>query len=126
MKEERIKILNMLQEGKISVEEAEQLLSTLSEPDDEEISEKERKKRKYLKILVYEPPNLEKPKVNVRVPFKLIKWGLRFAPKDGNINIGDKKFSQEEFDEMISDLTEGDIVEINAEDDNKIVKIYVE
>lgn len=124
MREERMKILEMLSEGKITVNEAEELLTALEEPGEDV---KSGKKRKYLKINVFDTTDPDgKAKVNIRVPFKLVKWGLRFAPKGGRINIGDEQFTQAEFDEMIEELTEGDIVEIISEEDDKFVKIFVE
>jgi len=88
MSEERKKILEMLAQGKISVEEAERLLSALSESPGESISgeKADKPKIKYFRVMVEPGPESEtKDRVNVRVPIKLIRAGMKFAsllPKD--------------------------------------------
>lgn len=82
MSEDRKKILEMLADKKISVEEAEKLLAAL-----EGGSQREDKASccgprewKYLRVVVEPGPESEtKERVNVRVPFKLIRAGLKFA-----------------------------------------------
>ncbi len=88
MNEERKKILEMLADGKIDVEEAERLLSAISESSEETpAGEKTDKTRlKYLRVIVEPGPGSEdNERVNVRVPIKLIRAGIKFAsllPKD--------------------------------------------
>lgn len=81
MKEERRKILDMLAEGKISVDEAERLLSAVSSDEPEQEKGREEKSRlKYLRVLVEPGPNSkESDRVNIRVPLKLIRAGLKWA-----------------------------------------------
>jgi hypothetical protein len=82
--ESRKKILEMLSEGKISVDEATALLAKVQAPDniDDEFPEKEsgdvvkRKVPKYLRVLV---DSAEGDKVNVRVPLSLIKTGIKLS-----------------------------------------------
>lgn len=125
MSEERKKILEMLAEGKISVEEAEKLLSAISEsPDESTPTEKTDKTRfKYLRVIVEPGPGSENTeRVNVRVPIKLIRAGIKFAsllPKDVQGKVDDAlkesgislDFSQikdenmEEIVESLRDLT---------------------
>jgi hypothetical protein len=93
MTEERKTILEMLSEKKITVEEAERLLGALqasetgsSEPGGVKLP------WKYLRVVVEPGPNSETgEKVNIRVPMKLIRAGLKFAaliPKNaqGEVN----------------------------------------
>jgi hypothetical protein len=125
MNEERTKILEMLAQGKISVEEAERLLSALSDSTTESSAGEKTDKPKinYLRIVVEPGPGSEtKDKVNVRVPIKLIRAGMKFAsllPKDiqGKVDSALKEsgvsldFSQinaenlEEIIESLRDLT---------------------
>jgi len=81
MKEERRKILDMLAEGKISVDEAERLLSALISDEPGQDKKREDKSRlKYLRVLVEPGPNsAEGEKINIRVPIKLIRAGLKWA-----------------------------------------------
>jgi hypothetical protein len=125
MSEERKKILEMLAEGKINVEEAEKLLSAISEsPSESTASEKTDKVRlKYLRVIVEPGPGSDNTeRVNVRVPIKLIRAGIKFAsllPKDVQGKVDDAlkesgislDFSQikdenmEEIVESLRDLT---------------------
>ncbi len=77
------KILEMLSDSKISVEEATALLSKLQNPDtvDEEVintesGEVKRKTPKYLRVVV---DSANGDKVNVRVPLSLIKTGIKLS-----------------------------------------------
>ena len=82
MSEDRKKILEMLADKKISVEEAEKLLAALaggSQPEDGPVAGG-RRDWKYLRVVVEPGPGSEtNERVNVRVPFKLIRAGLKFA-----------------------------------------------
>ena len=81
MKEDRRKILDMLAEGKISVDEAERLLSAVSSDETgREKGHEEKSRLKYLRVLVEPGPNSkESERVNIRVPLKLIRAGLKWA-----------------------------------------------
>jgi len=83
MSEDRRKILDMLAQGKITVDEAEKLLSAISQPSGEsEQSAKISKKDlpKYLRIVVEPGPEcVKKEKVNIRVPFQLLRAGIKLA-----------------------------------------------
>ncbi|MBN2543898.1 hypothetical protein JXI42_13655 [bacterium] len=91
MNEEQKKILRMLEEGKITADEAERLLKAV-EPGNEEVDSvktttiiedrgvKGKGKAKWLKVRVYEQ-DLDKPKVNVRIPLSLLKIGAKLGAK---------------------------------------------
>lgn len=81
--ESQKKILEMLSEGKISVEEATALLSKLDTGEDpaEEGADAEdapvkKKTPRYLRVVV---DSAEGDKVNVRVPLSLIKTGIKLS-----------------------------------------------
>jgi hypothetical protein len=85
MSEERRKILEMLAEGKISTDEAEKLLTAISadEPEKKEKqpdSGEEKQSPKYLRVVVEPAPDdKEGDKVNIRVPMKLLRAGIKLA-----------------------------------------------
>lgn len=83
MSEDRRKILDMLAQGKITVEEAEKLLSAISEPSGESAPHEEKHKKdfpKYLRVVVEPgPESVKKEKVNIRVPFQLLRAGIKLA-----------------------------------------------
>ena len=79
------KILEMLSEGKVTVEEAERLLAAVDAPDAATNGQAaaSRSKRKYLRVTV--EPNEEAggkanpERVNVKVPLALIRAGMKFT-----------------------------------------------
>jgi hypothetical protein len=85
MNEERRKILDMLAEGKISTDEAEKLLAAISSEESGEKksqpeSSSEKQSLKYLRVVVEPAPdNKDGEKVNIRVPMKLMRAGIKLA-----------------------------------------------
>ncbi len=123
MNEERKKILEMLAQGKINVEEAERLLSALSEAPGEPGSREkaDKPKIKYLRVVVEPGPGSEtKDRVNVRVPIKLIRAGMKLAsllPKDvqgkvdnalkeSGVSLDFSQISEENLEDIVESLRE--------------------
>jgi hypothetical protein len=76
MNEEKRKILEMLADKKISVDDAEKLLAAVSDPG----VETGNPGPKYLRVLVEPAPgNQGGDRVNIRVPLNLVRAGLKFA-----------------------------------------------
>jgi len=88
MSENRKRILDMLAQGKINVDEAERLLTTMEQPDAGgsgffTAGETPKDERKYLRVVV-EPnpdagPGVEQKRVNIRVPMTLIRAGVKLT-----------------------------------------------
>ena len=88
MNEERKQVLQLLAEGKITVDEAEQLIVALerdqsappqTSPD---VDLRKKPRPRYLRVVVKSPDNFggKGPgKVNVRVPIRLLRAGVRLA-----------------------------------------------
>jgi hypothetical protein len=82
MNEQRKDILDMLAEGKITSEEAEQLIAALErdQPPTAASSEVRPKgKAKYLRLEVDTTENGEPGRINARVPLQLLRAGVRLA-----------------------------------------------
>jgi hypothetical protein len=82
MNEQRKDILGMLAEGKITPDEAEQLIAALErdQPPVAASSEARPKaKAKYLRLVVDTMENGEPGRVNARVPLQLLRAGVRLA-----------------------------------------------
>lgn len=120
MKEERKKVLEMLSEGKISADEAERLLQALESKTAEAspqtaLTDTLNNLPKYLFVKV---DSVDGDKVNIRVPLKLIKAGIKLQallPQDAQekvnaklnekgINLDD--FKAENFKDILDALTE--------------------
>ena len=119
MAEERLKVLEMLSEGKITPEEANDLLETIKSKKPAPASCKCR----YLKIKVIEGGGKEK--VNVNLPLSLAKFALKFIPESARQEMTEQGI---DLDTIISSLTDdlgvGQIVSVEDGDDK--VEIYVE
>jgi hypothetical protein len=142
MNEHRLRILQMLAEGKVSAGEAERLISAVEEPDATRASEVGGKDRpKYLRVQVdsedgggHDGPT----KVNVRVPMQLLRAGVKLAYlipaaalQRANLAMHQqgipvdltqiKPENLEELVEQLSDLT----VDVDQKDANTKVKVRV-
>ena len=120
MSDARKKILDMLQKGRITVEEAEKLLAALDSPAEAQPGT-ERSDCKYLRIMVEPGPQSEdRDRVNIRVPMKLIRAGLKWAafiPKHAHSTINQAlhekgiemdltQISQQDIEELVSQLSD--------------------
>ena len=131
MSSERKKILEMLEEGKITSKEAADLLEAIDDSSENykynEVSTLSKSySKKYLKIRVVEGSDQSKVKLNI--PIKLVKLGLSFASKL-NSSIEGVQISNKEIDiilDAIENEIEGEIISIDADDGKTQVKIYIE
>jgi len=78
MNEETRKVLEMLSAGKITVQEAEQLMQAVSAPGQ---NGEDKKEPRYFRILVNKPARDGKKaeSVNIRVPMTVVRGGLRLG-----------------------------------------------
>ena len=82
MNEQRKDILDMLAEGKITPEEAEQLIAALERDQPRAAASSEvrpKGKAKYLRLEVDTLDNGEPGRVNARVPLQLLRAGVQLA-----------------------------------------------
>ncbi|TFG74297.1 MAG: hypothetical protein E4H23_12220 [Chrysiogenales bacterium] len=81
MSEEKRKILEMLADKKITVDDAEKLLTAVSDRAAESAGDSAGKTGpKFLRVLVEPAPNdPDSDRVNIRVPLNLVRAGLKFA-----------------------------------------------
>ncbi|OEC87689.1 hypothetical protein A9507_00225 [Methanobacterium sp. A39] len=124
MSEERIKILEMVEDGNIDASEAMELLSALERNSEEEIVPK--KDVKWLKVRVSTMEN--ESKVNVNIPLALVDVGLKLAKTyDPKLKeSGLDKIDIEEIMEAVKNGAEGKIVDVEDEENQTRVKVYVE
>jgi hypothetical protein len=122
--EERMKILKMLQEGKINADEAASLLASLDQGDTTlkgEVVSKNLNGR-WFRVRVTDKKN-DKVKVNVRLPLSLVGVGLRLG----------KKYSPEMEDLDVEEIFQaiqagemGQIVDVEDEEAGDHVQVFVE
>ncbi|MBU0495571.1 MAG: hypothetical protein KKA73_19630 [Chloroflexi bacterium] len=123
LKEERLQILKMIEDGQISAAEGARLLAALEEPE---------KKRtagvasptgaRWLRVRVTDMSS-QRVKVNVNIPLSLasvaMKLGARFAPEMEDLDMT-------ELAEAIQSGAAGRIVEVEDTEDNERVEIFIE
>ncbi len=133
MREDRVKILKMLEEGKIKAEEAARLLEALNG------SEKPVGRAKWLRVRVYEKDE-EKPKVKVNVPLSLLKLLTRIGkfkdkiPSKVQERLREKGIELDEegienLDKLIEEASTGGrltIADVIDDEDGEKVEIYIE
>ncbi len=142
MNEERMQILNMLAEGKITPQEAEQLLAALESTGTEESTpafsmEKGNGEIKYLFVKV-EPKAGSKAgeMVNIRVPLALLKAGMDFIkliPMEarGSVNEAMEKSGVSWDPQLLKSLDYENLVQVlselnvDIETGDQTVKVYV-
>ena len=122
--EERLKILTMIQEGKITAQEGLDLLNTLTEtaaPTHEE-GVSGRRPARWLRVRVTDT-NSEKTRVNVRLPVSLmnagVKMGAKFAPEVEGMDMG-------VILNAIKDGELGKIVDVYDDEDGEHVEVFLE
>lgn len=136
MNEETKKVLEMVKEGKITVEEGEKLIAAMNESDKPRQS-----KSKYsmlrIRVDVKDPGKDDEAKVTLNVPLTLAKKAaglLALVPKDTKKDLNDKGIDLDSIDikELIElfELGEADeeLVNIVTGDEQKgaTVRIYVD
>ena len=130
MKEEIKQVLDMLKEGKINNEEAINLIDALKATETEENNQEMSvisKQKKYIRINITRD---DKPAVNIKVPFGLIRWGISIANKLGQeaIKIGGEQIpiDLEELNNALNDPElYGKIVDLHDEEKNEKVLIEI-
>jgi hypothetical protein len=122
--EERLKILHMLEEGKISAEEATTLLRALGSGERRAVPGTTGPvgDKQYLRVHVTDMAS-GKSKVNVTLPMGLVSAGLRIAERFAPELEG---FDLQELEEALASNASGKVVEVEDIEDGERVEIYVE
>lgn len=119
--EERIKILKMVEEGKLKPDEAALLLSALGKGDRRRESDGETASR-WLRVRVTDLAT-GKTKLNINVPMRLVgvgmRVGARFVPDIEGVDL------QDIFQTLREGMT-GKIADVVDEEDNERVEIFAE
>lgn len=119
--EERMQILKMIQEGKISAEEGARLLGALGKKSSAPAAPGGQAAR-WFRVRVTDM-NTGKRKVSVNIPMGLvnvgIKMGARFVPESADIDL-------EEIAEQIRSGAHGKIIDVTDEESGELVEVFIE
>jgi CRISPR/Cas system type I-B associated protein Csh2 (Cas7 group RAMP superfamily) len=126
---EKLQILKMLEEGKINASEASELLEAIKLPSEQnqQVTLTEEYRKKYLRIRVFDK-NKTKTIVNINLPITLVKAGInvamKFSPELSKTGLSNEDFSN--IMNAIENEIEGEIINIDADDGNTTVKVFIE
>jgi hypothetical protein len=143
MTEERRRILNMLAEGKLTADEADSLLDAMSTRSGNELAIAPRQPvpppaaPKYMRVLVESMDEGKPSKVNVRVPFELIRAGMKLAAlipvvaydpvnralKQNGIDMDISKIKPEDLEGLVAHLQE---LQVDVDDGSEKVRVFCE
>jgi hypothetical protein len=116
---ERMELLQKIESGEVSVEDAigimspAEQLAPVAEPG---------KSNRWLRVRVTDLQT-GKRKVSVRVPIKLMKWGMKLGSRFTS------ELDEYNIDELLADMEasgESHLVEVEDSDDNQRVEIFFE
>jgi hypothetical protein len=122
--EERMQILKMIEEGKISAREGAELLRTLAQNDRSQAPEplKGASNPRWFRVRVTDMHS-GRSKINVNIPMGLvnvgIKMGARFAPEVEGVDY-------QEIMDAIHSGQQGKIFDLTNEEEGERVEIFVE
>ena len=139
MNQDRKKILEMLANGKIDIDQAERLLNALNVDSGQEEGQADAvpKKPRYLRVLIEPKSGAENgDRVNVRVPINLIRAGLKWAAlipkhsqgkvnealKEKGLDVDFSKLTAEDLEELIVNLND---LQVDVDGD-EIVRVFCE
>jgi hypothetical protein len=126
MNEEKMMILKMLQDGKISADEAAKLLESLesgSKKDGKKQPEEPRKgEGKFFRVSITDIPT-GKMRANIRMPLSVMgigmKFGAHFAPQIDGVD-------SNQLMDAIRNGQVGKIIDVYDDDDGEHVEIFIE
>jgi len=121
LNEERMRILKMLEEGKIKAEEAAKLLEALEEPVEEGPRGQEKEAR-WFRVRVTDTKT-GKQKVNINIPLGLAKMGLGIAAQVRGHAAG---IDLDEIFSTIKGGLQGQVIDVEDEEKGERVEISVE
>lgn len=139
MNEEKKRILEMIQEGKITSAEGLELLNALEGSSDSVKTVNTRLNKRFLRVKVYTDKAV---KVNVNIPLALVKaaskfagMGLKYIPEEARLEMEKKGIDLTKIDieELVASIEQGlideKLVDVDVDDpkEGKVrVEVYVE
>jgi hypothetical protein len=128
--EERLKVLKMVQEGKITVDEATELLQSLDEapakssppPAAASSASPAGSGKRWFRVRVTDGDS-GRVRVNVRLPVGVVnaglKMGMKFVPQMEGMDV-------QALSELINSGETGQIVDVYDDDDGEHVEVFIE
>jgi hypothetical protein len=120
MSDEKDRVLKLLEEKKITAEEAAKLLDAIkhSEGDGD-------RRNRFLKVRVFDRGS-DRAKVNVTLPIGLVKWGMNFIPDEAKAKIEEQEIDMKLISEALEKGITGKIVDVDDDEKGHHVEVWLE
>jgi hypothetical protein len=119
MSDEQDRVLKLLEEKKITAEEAARLLDAIGRSDGGE------RRNRFLKIRVFDRDS-QQAKVNVTLPIGLVKWGMNFVPESAKAKIEEQEIDMKLISEALEKGITGKIVDVDDDEKGHHVEVWLE
>jgi hypothetical protein len=120
MSDEKDRVLKLLEEKKITAEEAARLLDAIKHSE----GGGDRRNR-FLKVRVYDRGS-DRAKVNVTLPIGLVRWGMNFIPDEAKAKIEEQEIDMKLISEALEKGITGKIVDVDEDEHGNHVEIWLE
>jgi len=120
MNEEQDRVLKLLEEKKITAEEASKLLDAIRRSEGGTGG-----RNRFLKVRVY-PRGSDRAKVNVTLPIGLVKWGMNFIPDEAKAKIEEQEIDMKMITDALEKGITGKIVDVDEDEHGNHVEIWLE
>jgi hypothetical protein len=117
--DEKDRILKLLEEKKITAEEAARLLDALKGSAGGD------RRNRFLKVRVVDKDS-GRTKVNVTLPMSLIKFGMNFVPDSAKAKFEGQEIDMRVVSEALEKGITGKIVDVDDEEKGQHVEIWLE
>ncbi len=123
MSEERKKVLQMLKDGKITLDEANELLDNLDSKGKNSLKIVDRgSARRFIRIEVNSKTGDD---VKVNIPLSLAKVAMNFIPEEAKGQMEENGIDLDDIIDAIEQGSNGELVNVDASDGDK-VRIYLD
>lgn len=123
MDQERKQVLEMVRDGKLTVDEAQKILDAMIEGDERTRSDASPKRSpRFLRIRVKDEDG---SRVNLNIPISLAKVMMRFVPGEVRGTLSDQNVDLDAILEAVREGAEGQLIHVKEEDGDE-VEISVE
>lgn len=119
MSDARERILRLLEEKKITAEEAARLLDAVGRSD------ATGRQNRFIKVRVFDGDS-ERAKVNVTLPIALVRWAIRMAPESARAKIEEHEIDMRVVTDALERGVTGKIVDVQDDDKGERVEVWLE
>ena len=126
MNEEQMRVLKMIEDGKVSPEKGADLLEAIRKRKQESSTEAPKRTARWFKVRVFEG-DMQKAKVNISLPLGLARHALKFIPRAALKEMEENGITLQAIEELISNVAgTGPFRIVDVHDYDTRVEVFVE